>query len=246
MVDARDSKSRFLRRVRVRFPPSAPKNFLPKMQKFNLKSQKRGAEKVKSIRKDKKIPAVVYGPKFSGAQICVDYLEFRKIFERTHFSKLIDLEIEGKTTKVLVHEIQIEPVRDEFLHIDFYAVDEDKEIKVALPIHLKGDAPAVKNFGGILTHAKDSVEIKCLTRNLIADLSIDVSVLENLHDKITVADLPKFENVKFMADEDEVIATVIAPRAEKTETEETASETDAEKTENKDNKKEDKKEEAKN
>ena len=89
--------------------------------------------------------------------------------EKTGKSVMIDLCIDDdKEIKVLVHNIDVEPVSGKFSHIDFYAIKMDQEIHTDVPIHLEGESNAVKLLHGILIHSKESVQIKCLPKNLIS------------------------------------------------------------------------------
>jgi large subunit ribosomal protein L25 len=208
------------------------------MSKNVLQVAVRKDEDLKKLRANKKIPAVVYGPKVENRKIILDDLQFRKMFSAVGESQLIDLKIGEETIPVLIHEIQTDPVRDDFLHIDFFAVEMGKTLTTRISIVLTGTSPAVKNFGGILMHAKNFVEVKCLPRNLIAEVVVDVSNLENLHDKIAVSDLPKFDGIEVLDNPELTIVTVTAPKGssdeeEKTEEESGESKEDAEKVDDK-------------
>ena len=183
------------------------------MSKNVLQAAVRNDEDLQKLRADKKIPAVVYGPKVENRKIILNDLQFRKMFSAVGESQLIDLKIGEETIPVLIHEIQTDPVRDDFLHIDFFAVEMGKTLTTRISIVLTGTSPAVKNFGGVLMHAKNFVEVKCLPRNLIAEIAIDVSTLKNLHDKIAVSDLPEFDGIEVLDDPELTIVTVAAPKS---------------------------------
>jgi large subunit ribosomal protein L25 len=112
---------------------------------------------------------------------------------------------------VLVKELQRDPVSARALHADFYAVDLEQAIQVAVPIHVKGTAPGVTN-GGILDHALRELQIECLPRAIPDQILVDVSQLEigmSLH----VRDLVLPEGVKLMSDPDLSVVSVVVPAA---------------------------------
>ncbi len=184
---------------------------------LSLKAQLRELKgrKTKKIKEQGLIPAVVYGHGFKPKSIQVLALDFKKVFKEAGESSLINLEIEGgKPIKVLIHDLQRHPLKDNFQHIDFYKIKEGQKIKVETGLKLIGEAPAVKELGGVLFHNLDKVEIECLTEDLIHEIEVDISVLKTFEDIIRVKDLNVPSKVKIIDEAEEMVVQVERPRQE--------------------------------
>ncbi|MCD6194591.1 50S ribosomal protein L25 [bacterium] len=182
--------------------------------KISLLAQKRDKkEKPKNIRQKGLIPAVIYGPQTKPISLFVKAKEAEKAVE-VGTSHLIDLEINGTKKKVLIYDIQFDPITDKIIHLDFYAVRMDQPIKTEIPLDFKGKPPAVKNKGGVLLTEKDSVEVECLPKDLVDEIKVDLTVLKDLHDTIKVGDLKTPKGIEITEDKEVVIATIQPPRSE--------------------------------
>lgn len=205
---------------------------------MKLKAAKREikGKKVKNIRKQGFLPASVYGPGRESLGLSVDTKDFEKLFEKVSYNKFIDLEIEGeaKTSKVLVKEVQIDPLKDKTLSVSFYQVDESRKITVEVPIELENEAPAIKLNLGFLVQSIDNITLQCLPKDVPDKLTVDISVLANTGDSVVVSALKLPEGVEFDSSVDQTGAIVyIAARqkeivVETTEVVEGAETTDAE------------------
>jgi large subunit ribosomal protein L25 len=100
-------------------------------------------KQVGQLRRQGVLPGVIYGPGVASTPIQLNSREASKVLRRVHGAELIDLELDGKTHKVLVHDLQRDAIRGDFLHADLYVVDMARPIRVHLPIHLVGASPAV-------------------------------------------------------------------------------------------------------
>ncbi|MCG2686709.1 50S ribosomal protein L25, partial [Candidatus Parcubacteria bacterium] len=148
---------------------------------LSLKAQPRELKgrKTKKIKEQGLIPAVVYGHGFKSKSIQVLALDFKKVFKEAGESSIINLEIEGdKPIKVLVYDMQRHPLKDNLQHIDFYKIKEGEKIKVETGLKFIGEAPAVKELGGVLFNNLSEVEIECLPEDLIHEIEVDISVLK--------------------------------------------------------------------
>lgn len=182
-------------------------------QEIKLSAQKREKEKTNVIRKQGFIPAVLYGPKIENKNLKVSEKEFRKVFKEAGESSLITLEVEGEKDKflVLIHDFQRDPVTGEFIHIDFYQPDLEKEVEAWVPIVTVGEAPAVKQLGGTLVKNVTEVLVKALPLNLPHEIKVDISKLETFDDEILTKDLQVGEGVKIMKDPEDIIISVSPP-----------------------------------
>jgi len=184
---------------------------------INLKAQSRELKgrKTKKIKEDGLIPAVVYGHGYKSKSIQILALDFKKVFRKAGESSLIDLEIDGsKSIKVLIHDYQRHPFKDNFQHVDFYKIKEGEKIKVETGLKFIGEAPAVKELGGVLFNNLDKVEIECLPENLIHEIEVDLSTLKTFDDIIRVKDLKVPSDVKIIDDAEEMVVQVERPRQE--------------------------------
>ncbi|OGZ61939.1 MAG: hypothetical protein A2932_01870 [Candidatus Spechtbacteria bacterium RIFCSPLOWO2_01_FULL_46_10] len=192
---------------------------------LHLKVKQRDkAQKAKKLMKEGKLPGVVYGPKTKPISVEIDYKNFVKLYATAGGTTLINLDDEGKEEDkkeenvVLIRETQRNPVTKNFIHVDFYQLPLDKPIEITVSIEGEGESPAAKT-GGVLVHNLREVDIRALPKNLIRELIVDLTKLENIGDTVTIADLPKQEGVEILAENDMVVFTIEEPREEEPEEE---------------------------
>lgn len=183
------------------------------------------------LRKEGKLPGVIYGPKHEAMAITLDKIAFEKVFRGAGESSIITLEGVGESAEVLVHEVAFDAERGGLTHVDFYAIEKGKEITVHVAIEFVGEAPAVK-LGGSLTKVLHEIEVTCKPAALPQHFTVDVSSLDDFEKQIHVKDLIVPAGVKIENDADEVIALVQEVK-EEAETEVTAIDMDAIETEEK-------------
>ncbi|MDD5073617.1 MAG: 50S ribosomal protein L25 [Candidatus Shapirobacteria bacterium] len=172
--------------------------------------------KVKNLRREGLLPVNLYGQAIKSQALQLGYQDFLSVFEKTGESGLIDLVI-GKTKTshpVLVGDIQVDPVTDKILHVDFRQVDLAKKTQVSVPIELVGEAPGAESGEGILIQPLLEIEVEALPEELPDHLEADVSSLKEISDVIRVADLKVNDGVVIMADKEEVVAKLEAPAEE--------------------------------
>jgi large subunit ribosomal protein L25 len=171
-------------------------------------------KKVALLRREGRLPAVVYGHGTPSEPLSVDAHEFDLLRRRVAASALVDLTVDGsKPRPVLVHGVQVHPVTRRPLHVDLFAVRMTEELVVEVPVFGTGVAPATE-AGGTLVHPVSSVKVRALPGNLPENLQYDLSVLTSYDATITVADLVVPEGVQILGDPVDVIARVLAPRVE--------------------------------
>ena len=187
------------------------------MEKIILNAEARTKLGSKSpvLRKQGLIPAILYGYKIKNVSLKVEKTEFDKVFDAAGRTTLIDLKIkDSETHKVLIQEIQYDPVSDQIIHIDFHQVKMTEKIKTEVPVIVEGEAPTVKDLEGSLILNKAEIEIECLPQDLIHEIKIDISGLKTFEDKILVKDLVVPKNITILNDAEEVVALVNPPRSE--------------------------------
>jgi len=128
-----------------------------------LKVQTRNifGRKNKQIREKDFIPAVVYGHGFKSISLKVSYSAFEKVLKKAGESTLIDLEIgTDKPIKVLIYDMQYEPLTNKIQHIDFYKIKTGEKIDVDVELKFMGESLVVKEAGGVLVHILDKIKIR--------------------------------------------------------------------------------------
>ena len=131
---------------------------------------------------------------------------------------MVDLSInKEKPVKVLIQDIQIDPVTDRYLHIDFYQIKMGEKIHAKIPFKFVGQSRAVRELGGILETSLKEVEVECLPNDLVHEIKVDLSVLNAFDDVIYIKDLQIPPGIKVLLDKDSAVAVVNQPRTEKEE-----------------------------
>ena len=189
---------------------------------LSLTAQKRGVlgKKVKKLRQEGILPAVLYGPKIKNLALQLDENDFEKIYQKAGESSLISLKVGKETFLVLIHELQRDPLSGKILHIDFYQPPLKEEIEAKVPLIFEGIAPAVKELGGTLVKNISEVEVKALAQDLPHEIKVDISSLKTFEDHILVKDLPVGERVKILKTPEEIVAQVLPPEKVEEEIEE--------------------------
>lgn len=180
---------------------------------LSAKIRKNIGKKVKDLRKEGVLPAVLYGPKTKNTPLEVNFKEFEKIYKEAGESTLISLSINGekKENLVLIHSIEKDPMFSKINHVDFYQPILDKDIEVRIPLVFDGEAPAVKDFGGTLIRHILEVTVRALPQNLPHEVKINVSSLKNIGENLLIENLPVPEKVKIVNDLKEIVVSVASP-----------------------------------
>ena len=198
------------------------------MAQFSLSARIRddkGKGVARRLRRDDRVPAVFYGPNAKATMLSVSYNDLKGIIKQnTSENIILGLQIESESgtesRKVMLKELQIDPIKDTYLHADFYEISMDKELTVDIPVHLVNTPIGVPK-GGILQHVKREITITCLPDNLVDSLEVDVSGLD-IGDSIHIRDIEIPEGITTIQEDHLTIAVVVAPSviAEEEEVEE--------------------------
>jgi len=174
------------------------------------------------VRRDGKIPAVVYGAGKDSRSISVDPRVVNRILNsETGHNTIFDLTLDGEKTKAMIVDWQYEPIKGKLLHIDLKRIALDKVLRVSVPIELMGEAAGVKQEGGILEQMLREVEIECLPADIPSHIDVDVSHL-TFGKVLRVSDLPHSEKLKFLTDANQPVAHVTSVKEEVVATPEAA------------------------
>jgi large subunit ribosomal protein L25 len=169
-----------------------------------------GKNDARRLRQSGMIPAVVYGAGQESAAIAVDPKQMRRILNsETGHNSIFDLNFDGTSAKVMIVDWQYEPIKGALLHVDLKRIAMDKALRVSVPILLKGEAPGVKVQGGILEQLLREVEIECLPGDIPGHIDGDISNLM-FGQVIRVSDLPHVGKLKFITEENQPVAHVVA------------------------------------
>ncbi len=186
---------------------------------FVIKAEERNSGiKTDDLKKSGKIPAVFYGSGKDTTSITISIVEFKKIWREAGESSAVKVSTKGGDVDVLIHEVQVDPVTDEPIHVDFLAIDMKKKIKVNISLVFEGISGAVKSGIGNLVKVLHEVEVEALPSDLPHSLFVDISKLETLSDNITVADIKVPASVVVITNGADVVASVVAQVEEKEET----------------------------
>jgi large subunit ribosomal protein L25 len=185
---------------------------------FAIKAQKRdGSIKLDTLRKQGEIPAVFYGAGKESTSVSVPIIEFKKVWREAGESSTIKIAAPSGTVDVLIHEVQVDPVTDEPIHVDFLVIDMKKKIKVKVPIVFEGISNAVKSGIGNLVKVLHEVEIEALPGDLPSKLIADIAKLETLKDQVFVSDIKLPAGVVVINAPTDVVASIVEQVEEKEE-----------------------------
>jgi large subunit ribosomal protein L25 len=189
------------------------------MEKVVLKAEKRDVigKQVRALRREGKLPAVVYGRHIDPISIVLDSRDASKTLGRATSSSLITIEVGGKQYPTLVRERQLDFIRNELIHVDFMAVSMTEKITASVGVHIVGESPAVKEYGAILVTGLTELEVECLANDLPERFVVDVSGLVEISDGVYVRDVPAPANVEILSDPEEMIVVATAMAAEEEE-----------------------------
>jgi len=186
-----------------------------------LKAEKRKltGKKVRKLRKEGEVPAVLYGPEIKNISLKLNLKEFERIYKEAGETSLISLEVENDKFSVLVYDVEKDSLTNEPIHVDFYQPILTKEVEAFVPLVFEGESLAVKDLGGTLVKEIQGVKVSALPQNLPHEIKVDIDSLKTFEDEILIKDLKVPNNVKVLKDLNEVVAIVIAPELEKIEKE---------------------------
>jgi large subunit ribosomal protein L25 len=173
---------------------------------------------VAKLRREGRLPAVVYGHGVPSANVTLDTHEFELLRRRLGANELVDLSVGGKKSDpVLIHEIQVHPVNRRPLHVDLLVVSMTEELTVDVPLRPVGHSEAISTLGGTLLHAIEDIRIRALPDHLPQSIEYSIESLVDFEGTIHVRDLAIPADVTLLTDPGELVARVLAPRVEEVE-----------------------------
>jgi large subunit ribosomal protein L25 len=180
-----------------------------------VKRTTQGTRASKRLRREGRVPAVVYGTDLDAPHPV--HIDGRELYAVLHtgqgLNAIIEVDVEGEPVLTVAREVQRDPVRGDITHLDLIQVNLKVAIEAEVHIEYLGTPIAVLDDGAIVETLASSVTITALPNAIPSSIEVEISHLE-LHDTLTVADLPKIDGVEYAADEDHPLLTVLLPAAE--------------------------------
>ena len=181
------------------------------MAKIVLQADKReatGKNQVKKLRNNELIPGVIYAKNQENVNVQFTARDFEKVLRQAGTSTIISLDINGEGKEVLIKDFDSHPYKNQFLHVDFQAIDQNETIRVTVPVVLV-NRDDMNELEGVLVQNLETVEVECLPRYIPQTADVDVKEME-IGDNMTIADLDIFANddITILEEDDEVVCSL--------------------------------------
>ena len=178
------------------------------MDKVILEATKRDVigKKVKLLRQEGKLPAVIYGKSIKATPIVLDSRATTNILRKISESTIVTVSLDGKEHAALIRDRQIDYLKGSIIHLDFQVVSLTETIRTNVHIELIGESPAVESLGAIIVNGVTDVEVEALPNDLPEKITVDISGLAEVGDAIYVKNMPEIDKVTILTDPEELIA----------------------------------------
>jgi len=188
---------------------------MEKMEKIVLKALHRNVlgKQVKALRREGRLPAVIYGKSLLPISISFDFREANRILPGLTSSHLVVIDVDGEQHNALIREKQFHPVQGKLVHVDFLAVSMTERLHANVSISVEGESPAVVNLNGVLVTGLEEIEVECLPQDLPERIHVDVSSLDEIGSAIYVRDLQLDSKIRVWTDPGEMLVLITAPAA---------------------------------
>jgi large subunit ribosomal protein L25 len=171
--------------------------------------------KVKKLRRAGKIPANVYGKKVKSDSIVIDLVEFNKLYKETGETSIVEVKIGKESKPTLIHNVQVDPVTDAPIHVDFLQVDLKQKVTTQIPVEFVGESPAEKQGLGTVVLYLNEVEVEALPGDLVESFQIDISEFSEVDQQLLVKDLKVDKSkIEIKTDPEQIVAKVEAQKEE--------------------------------
>ncbi|MBN1956553.1 MAG: 50S ribosomal protein L25 [Anaerolineae bacterium] len=181
------------------------------MAKIELDAELRTVtgKKVRNLRQEEWTPAILYGRGLESRPIKVQTKEAEEVVRQAGTSQLVTLNIAGEApVQVIVRDLQRDVLRRNLLHVDLYQVEMTRAITVEVPLMLVNESPVIESGNGILLQGLQSVHIECLPGDLIDSIEVDIGVLAEVDQQITVGDLAIPSSIQVLSDLEEMVVRI--------------------------------------
>ncbi|MEX2054231.1 MAG: 50S ribosomal protein L25 [Candidatus Colwellbacteria bacterium] len=189
------------------------------MKTLELKAEKRAllGKRVKTLREGGSLPAELYGHGVDNVHLTLDTIDFDKVYREGGENTIVNVKFGDESRPALIHNVQIDPVSQKVLSVDFYEVNLKEKISTNVPLEFVGESLAVEELEGVLIKALDEVEVEALPMNIPHSIVVDISILDDFTKSISVADLKVDGDFIIKTDPDTGVASVAEPREEEEE-----------------------------
>lgn len=182
---------------------------------LNADAREATKSKVKKLRNEGYIPAILYGDGITAQAITVNEREFLKVYREVGRSGVLSLQVADESYPAMVYELQVDPIKNNVLHADFYKVDMNVEVDAEIPVLIAGSAPGEKD-GGVMQQSVHALNIRALPGDLPSSIEVSIDELQ-IGDSIQVENLPTSDKYTILNNEDETIVAVLQPSMEEEE-----------------------------
>jgi large subunit ribosomal protein L25 len=192
------------------------------MQTLELKAEKRDilGKGVKPLRTKGFVPAELYGNGVENVHLTLSMADFEKVYKEGGENTIVNVKFGEESRPALIHDVQIDPVSQQYLAVDLYQVNLNEKIVTNVPLEFVGTSHAVEEMDGVLIKALDEVEVEALPMSIPHSIEVDISALDDFGKSITVGDLKAEGDFVIKTDPDAGVASVAEPREEEEEPEE--------------------------
>jgi large subunit ribosomal protein L25 len=186
------------------------------MEKVVINATKRDVvgKQVKALRREGKLPAVIYGRHTEPIKINLEAHSASLALAKLTSSSLVTINVDGTEYPTLVREKQRDYIKNRLLHVDFLAVSMTEKLRTNVRVNFIGLSGAVKDFNAVLVHNLELLEVECLPTDLPERIDVDISVLAKPGEGIRVRDVQVADNVRLLNDPDTMVAVATFPKVE--------------------------------
>ena len=186
------------------------------MEKVVLNATKRDVigKQVKALRREGKLPAVIYGRHTEPVNINLDAHSASLALGRLTSSSLVTINVDGMEYPALVREKQRDYIRNRLLHVDFLAVSMTELLRTSVNVHFIGTSLAVKDYNAVLVKNLEQLEVECLPTDLPESIDVDISAMKRPGEGIRVRDVQISDSVRVLNDPDTMVAVATFAKVE--------------------------------
>jgi large subunit ribosomal protein L25 len=178
---------------------------------LKLTERKELGKAVKALRRAGQVPANIYERGKESTPVSGLAMEVAKVYNQAGKHHPVELMVGSKKHLAMIKDVDVDPVKGRLRHIAFHAIKQDEVVTAEVPVKIEGDIPAEK-ISLMVLHTLDTVEVEALPADLPNELFIDGAKLNEVGDKVTVADIKVPANVKIMTDPEHAVAIVEQPK----------------------------------
>jgi len=184
---------------------------------LNVAKRETLGKKVKAMRRAGDVPANIYGHHVDSLAVTVKFDDLRNLLRHHNRNDILYLQLDGEERPTFIRGVQKNPVSDKILHVDFLQISLTEKVRMEVPIHIVGKAPAVETYGGILTHPSTHITVSALPLDLPNMIEIDVSGLTEIGQTLHASELSLPQGVELASDAEMTLVRVDLPAAERAE-----------------------------